>query len=768
MISRKNAKILFLASLCGLMIATPFLALAAGISDSAQFKFSTCVKSGTTWIPGIKQAEEALNAFPCVVYQILYLIFSSINYFTAVMTWLMQLILGYTSSLTSLPTIKVGFEAMLSVANLIFVFAIIVIAISTILDYERYGMKSLLWKLIVAAILVNFSFLFAGIIVNVSNGITFHFINRMTGSTADHIGESKILGDKLAAAFNPESLVAPSEAYKTADQGGAGFFATVQAILFGILFAALIFFVMAATMIMFLIRYIYIAFLLILAPTVWALWIFPSTAKHFERWWSEFLRWCFFAPVCIFFLYLAMYTSVHRADYLEKDGINPYSDTSISSDPTSAAAAVRATAAKKPGAFQRISDMMIILGLAYGGLIAANAFGIQGAQAAMGMAQNTRKRVQKAAVNRGRQAIRTTADLARTSGKQYNAETKETTTAMQRFGSSLQGIAGFRGIGSKIARQGKVVEKTRPEDIEKYRKDQLESLDQAGFLTRAKGGITGGGVKSLSPIEVAAIAQEAARRNLVKEVSEKIEGRELSPEEITDSFRKHFIETAERMGNADTIYANRPELTIPRRDSRVDAAIEEFKGLGDGIMLERAQSAIRNNNIVEMAAAAEEIARRNIYNNPTAVQIGPDLEKAHQETQDEAIDRTLKKVKGPELAHQSLGNSKDPNATPNKEQQQIALGLKPSQLSRLAAAENNGDQVEALRHTLMYLHKQNEQTNLPEKQLQALKAIEKHFRSNPNLQALPGAEKDEEDEEKTKTSPQKQTVAQQNPTSLIT
>ncbi|MCX7616170.1 MAG: hypothetical protein N2Z68_02150 [Patescibacteria group bacterium] len=54
-------------------------------------------------------------------------------------------------------------------------------------------------------------------------------------------------------------------------------------------------------------RYFNLAFLLMLSPIVWILWVFPNTQNSWKKWWDSFIKWTFFAPITLFFLYLTLY-----------------------------------------------------------------------------------------------------------------------------------------------------------------------------------------------------------------------------------------------------------------------------------------------------------------------------------------------------------------------------------------------------------------------------------------------------------------------------
>ena len=91
---------------------------------------------------------------------------------------LVELALNINSQLLSRTNavLHTGWTIALSFANLGFVLAIIIIAFATIFRIQNYAMKQVLWKLIVAALLVNFSLVIAGAFISVSDNLSEVFL----------------------------------------------------------------------------------------------------------------------------------------------------------------------------------------------------------------------------------------------------------------------------------------------------------------------------------------------------------------------------------------------------------------------------------------------------------------------------------------------------------------------------------------------------------------------------------------------------------------
>ncbi len=257
----------------------------------------------------------------------------------AIIDWVLNLNLGIINQ----QFVQIGWNITLSFANLGFTLVIIIIAFATIFRRESYAMKQTLGKLIVAALLVNFSLVIAGAFINVTTVFTKYLLDKANIGPGQM---SVVLGD----AFNVQQLMevrkGPTERIcerRVAEQGGSMMVPCNQsqadpscqcreqliredpnemkgaatqfgnAMLIGIasIFFAALFTVFAAITllglgIMLLIRFIALGMLLVLAPLAWLCWILPSTQSLWQKWWNAFLRWLIFAPVCMFFVFLTV------------------------------------------------------------------------------------------------------------------------------------------------------------------------------------------------------------------------------------------------------------------------------------------------------------------------------------------------------------------------------------------------------------------------------------------------------------------------------
>jgi hypothetical protein len=224
-----------------------------------------------------------------------------------------KLLGGFTTS----PVVTTGWPIIRDLANMFFSLILLVIAFATILRIESYGMKQVLWRLVVAALLINFSLVIAGVIIDGSNTLTSFFVQGNYTNTQGQpmkTSEAIMNGLKLSTLYdvNGSGLVNSSvttvtpQIDQTKIQGEIGFGNIFVNMILMIIFILVASFVLFVAAILFFIRMVALWILLIFAPLAWLAMILPATRSMWTKWWHEFMKWIIFAPVYAFFLYLTI------------------------------------------------------------------------------------------------------------------------------------------------------------------------------------------------------------------------------------------------------------------------------------------------------------------------------------------------------------------------------------------------------------------------------------------------------------------------------
>ncbi len=416
-----------------------------------------------------------------VAFGVIYIITTIAAFLMSLLTYEIAIVLQLSNNIVNTFAVQTGFTVTLAVANLGFVLAIIIIAIATILHRESYGIKSTLWRLVVAAVLVNFSLVIGGAIINFGDTLTNSFLAQLPASNG--LSGAGAFAQDLAGAFAPQRalLTVTSTDNTIITSGGAGSIkvntgddiAALITPLVGIFSAAALLIVIIITLavflIMLLIRYVTLAFLLILMPFAWLLWLFPSTKKHWSSWWNEFIRWTFFAPIVVFFLWLAIATAKAMHGSLAGNPLAFLQGTSYQPTGNPLLAGVSSTFGTVVGnVVTTMLQGVIVVGLAVGGMYVANKLSITGAGAGIGAMKSVGRAVGNYAGRRGRQVV--TAPIR-------GEKARQRFSSMQQHGNLITRWAGRIGEGTAVW-GGEKATAGYAESVGKLTRDQ--ALNQLG------------------------------------------------------------------------------------------------------------------------------------------------------------------------------------------------------------------------------------------------------------------------------------------------
>ena len=100
------------------------------------------------------------------------------------------------------PFVKMGFDLTLQIANMFFLLILVFIGLATILRLQEYQLQRTLPKLILIALLVNFSALLVGFVVDVANIATHFFLQSIIGSGGFRSEERRV-GKECRSRWSP-------------------------------------------------------------------------------------------------------------------------------------------------------------------------------------------------------------------------------------------------------------------------------------------------------------------------------------------------------------------------------------------------------------------------------------------------------------------------------------------------------------------------------------------------------------------------------------
>ena len=231
----------------------------------------------------MKIIEWVIGFLLGILQELIYVLF---YFFVAPLIQGMLSIRTYTD--TFVAVIYPGWEIVRNLCNIIFIVALIAIAMGTLLRVEAYKSKQVLVQLIMAALLVNFSLVIAQAILGVADTIQNQFL-------PNNVEVIRSLGKDLMVSYR--SIIYGN------DSLSGNFAGIIRHIIFVILSAGSLAVFMALAAFLF-IRIVMLWVLLMISPIAYAAGALPSTSHYRQEWWQNFIKYAFFTPIMAFFINL--------------------------------------------------------------------------------------------------------------------------------------------------------------------------------------------------------------------------------------------------------------------------------------------------------------------------------------------------------------------------------------------------------------------------------------------------------------------------------
>ncbi|PIQ91815.1 MAG: hypothetical protein COV70_01890 [Parcubacteria group bacterium CG11_big_fil_rev_8_21_14_0_20_39_22] len=230
---------------------------------------------------------------------------------------------NFSAFLDTIPVVNIGWTIFRDLANLCFIFVLLYISISTILGLAGGNTKRMLARLVLSALLINFSLFISQAVVDASNIVTIHFYNSILAPTEKQIADGQrgdnslsaayMQGFKLQSIYNTGDIGKVNEEssglIKQASNSRETFVNTTNVILIsvaGSIFFVISAFVFLATSLMFLGRAIILIFLMILSPLAFVAFALPGLSGKANAWWDMLLKQSFFAPLYMMLAYVVV------------------------------------------------------------------------------------------------------------------------------------------------------------------------------------------------------------------------------------------------------------------------------------------------------------------------------------------------------------------------------------------------------------------------------------------------------------------------------
>jgi len=301
------------------------------------------------------------------------------------------LVIANFNNFVHAPPVVEGWKIVRDVCNMFFVLVLLVIAIGTILQQDKYHWTKLMPQFVAAAILINFSKVICGVLIDLAQVIMLTFVQAFSGAAGANFTVALGIPKILAASKNIQTFAGGTEA------GDTTFLSIAATYLLAAIFVTVGLVVITIMTLILLMRIIALWFLVILSPFAFMFAVLPDTETYSKKWWTQFTNYVIVGPAMAFFLWLSLTVIQTQADG-ETNAKNIsagsilYSNTNQAKDAASAvdknSLLDKSTGAQaglaEIGSLDGMLSFLIGIGLMIGSLMAAQEMGVAGSNMAKG------------------------------------------------------------------------------------------------------------------------------------------------------------------------------------------------------------------------------------------------------------------------------------------------------------------------------------------------------------------------------------------------
>ena len=242
---------------------------------------------------------------------ILYAINVALGYITMKIFALIVIVSSYNDFVNSAAVTK-GWVLVRDICNMLFVFLLLMIAFAQIFNVQKYNVKTLLPKVIIAAILVNFSKLISGLIIDFGQVVMMTFVNGYKATAGANL--IKGLGLDAVMKYANEADTKGELDAQVATNVFVALFLSMVMLLVTIVITAMI-------LVLFLIRIVTLWILVVLSPIAFLGAAVPigGFQSKASEWWKNFGGAVAVGPLMAFFLWLSLLIMSNPQEMFKSD-----------------------------------------------------------------------------------------------------------------------------------------------------------------------------------------------------------------------------------------------------------------------------------------------------------------------------------------------------------------------------------------------------------------------------------------------------------------
>lgn len=300
------------------------------------------------------------------------LILTVASYFLQSMAIIMDVAIEVTISsgtFAQLDVVNIGWTAVRDISNMFFIFALLYIAIQTILGIAGSQAKRWLAHLIIAAIMINFSLFATKVVIDAGNVLATAFWSKISVKAGP--AQVNSASSKLLSGFDLQTILT-NEEKSTGKKLELKPIQLTMVYAGGAIFTFIAAYVFLAIALMMVSRTVQLVILMIFSPFAFMSFGLPKLEQYGHQWLDKLIKQTFAAPFLIFMLYLNA-VLIDKTDLLALSG---------SKDATF----MGALSGVDPKSYAIIFNFIILIGFLIASLKIADGFAGQAGATARGLA----------------------------------------------------------------------------------------------------------------------------------------------------------------------------------------------------------------------------------------------------------------------------------------------------------------------------------------------------------------------------------------------
>ncbi len=208
---------------------------------------------------------------------------------------------GFTSS----PVVNTGWAIVRDVVNMFFVVILIIVAMQTIFGVAKTEWRQQVPKIMVMAIVINFSKTLCGIMIDFAQVIMLTFANALKDIAGGNFIQMLGLGDIFSLSAKADQFANSADGVAATGTSAFDLFAAGVAAVFMMVWVLAVVMILLCVLVY---RVVMLWILIVMAPLAWFTKVVPfDQAKgSYADWWKNFICYCSIGPVLTFFLWLTL------------------------------------------------------------------------------------------------------------------------------------------------------------------------------------------------------------------------------------------------------------------------------------------------------------------------------------------------------------------------------------------------------------------------------------------------------------------------------